>query len=99
MHLKKWSAKRSGAGIRVTGFDTESQKDAKVQCGRHLTPPRRPGSSPRTRMGMSTSSPTNSQHFDKVPVCHACRDRKWHRDWCGTCRADTATTRVPRMTE
>jgi hypothetical protein len=31
MHLKKWSAKRSGAGIRVTGFDTMSQKDAKVQ--------------------------------------------------------------------
>lgn len=31
MHLKKWSAKRSGAGIRVTGFDTQSQREAKVQ--------------------------------------------------------------------
>lgn len=32
MHLKKWSAKRSGAGIRVTGFDTQSQQDVKLQC-------------------------------------------------------------------
>ena len=32
MHLKGWSAKRSGAGIRVSGFDTQSQKDAKLQC-------------------------------------------------------------------
>jgi hypothetical protein len=31
MHLKRWSAKRSGAGMRVTGFDTQLQKDAKVQ--------------------------------------------------------------------
>jgi hypothetical protein len=32
MHLKRWSAKRSGAGMRVTGFDTLSQRDAKLQC-------------------------------------------------------------------
>ena len=31
MHLKNWSAKRSGAGMRVTGFDTQTQKDEKVQ--------------------------------------------------------------------
>lgn len=31
MHLKNWSAKRSGSGMRVSGFDTMSQKDAKVQ--------------------------------------------------------------------
>jgi hypothetical protein len=32
MHLKGWSAKRSGAGIRVTGFDTASQQDTKLQA-------------------------------------------------------------------
>lgn len=32
MTLKGWEAKRSGAGIRVTGFDTASQADAKVQA-------------------------------------------------------------------
>jgi hypothetical protein len=32
MHLKRWTAKRSGAGIRVTGFDTQLQKDAKLQA-------------------------------------------------------------------
>jgi hypothetical protein len=96
MHLKKWSAKRSGAGMRVTGFDTQSQRDAKVQCVeisraaavRSLRP---------TRTASSMSSPRNSQHFNSVPVCAACRDRKWHAHWCDTCRAETATTRVPGM--
>lgn len=31
MFLKNWSAKRSGAGIRVTGFDTMSQREEKIQ--------------------------------------------------------------------
>jgi hypothetical protein len=31
MQIRGWKAQRSGAGIRVTGFDRSSQKDAKVQ--------------------------------------------------------------------
>lgn len=28
--LRGWSAKRSGANIRVTGFDTSTQQDVKI---------------------------------------------------------------------
>lgn len=30
--LKRWKAKRSGAGISITGFDTSAQRDGKVQA-------------------------------------------------------------------
>lgn len=39
--LKGWTAQRSGANIRVTGFNTSTQKEDKVQVA--LIAPRRGG--------------------------------------------------------
>lgn len=41
MQIRGWKAQRSGAGIRITGFDTSSQKDVKVQVS--VIEPRRGG--------------------------------------------------------
>jgi hypothetical protein len=31
MQIRGWKAQRSGAGIRITGYDTSNQRDCKVQ--------------------------------------------------------------------
>lgn len=31
MQIRSWKAQRSGANIRITGYDTSSQQDVKVQ--------------------------------------------------------------------
>ena len=32
MQIRGWRAQRSGAGIRLTGFDLSTQKDVKIQA-------------------------------------------------------------------
>jgi hypothetical protein len=41
MQIRGWKVQRSGAGMRITGFDKSTQKDVKVQVVR--VEPRRGG--------------------------------------------------------